>query len=72
MRSHCSAGCLKWNIFFSVNVIEDIANKMQNINNPIAAINTLLRELDLEADAETDTRATGTPLYTPFEGFCGE
>lgn len=62
MQSHGSAWCLKWNIFFSVNVIEEIANKMQNINNPIVAINTLLRELDLEADTETDTRATGTPL----------
>uniref|UniRef100_A0A673IC20 Nucleoporin 160 n=1 Tax=Sinocyclocheilus rhinocerous TaxID=307959 RepID=A0A673IC20_9TELE len=40
------------------NVIQDILNKLQDISNPTVAINTLLRELDLEADAETDTRPT--------------
>ncbi|CAM4735240.1 unnamed protein product [Leuciscus chuanchicus] len=44
------------------NVIEEIANKLQDIFNPIVAMNTLLRELDLEADAETDTRPTGQSL----------
>lgn len=43
-----------------MNVIEEIANKLQDIFNPIVAMNILLRELDLEADAETDTRPTGT------------
>uniref|UniRef100_A0A673IH03 Nucleoporin 160 n=1 Tax=Sinocyclocheilus rhinocerous TaxID=307959 RepID=A0A673IH03_9TELE len=32
------------------NVIQDILNKLQDISNPTVAINTLLRELDLEAD----------------------
>uniref|UniRef100_A0A673J4E6 Nuclear pore complex protein Nup160-like n=1 Tax=Sinocyclocheilus rhinocerous TaxID=307959 RepID=A0A673J4E6_9TELE len=41
------------------NVIQDITNKLQDINNPIVAINMLLRELDLETDAETDSRHTG-------------
>ncbi|XP_056108033.1 nuclear pore complex protein Nup160 isoform X1 [Rhinichthys klamathensis goyatoka] len=45
-----------------VNVIQDIENKLQDIFNPIVAMNTLLRELDLEADAETDTRPTGQSL----------
>uniref|UniRef100_A0A673J4P1 Nuclear pore complex protein Nup160-like n=1 Tax=Sinocyclocheilus rhinocerous TaxID=307959 RepID=A0A673J4P1_9TELE len=40
------------------NVIQDITNKLQDINNPIVAINMLLRELDLETDAETDSRHT--------------
>uniref|UniRef100_A0A8C1TAD7 Nucleoporin 160 n=1 Tax=Cyprinus carpio TaxID=7962 RepID=A0A8C1TAD7_CYPCA len=44
------------------NVIQDIANKLQDINNPIVAINMLLRELDLETDAETDSRHSGQPL----------
>uniref|UniRef100_A0A671P196 Nuclear pore complex protein Nup160-like n=1 Tax=Sinocyclocheilus anshuiensis TaxID=1608454 RepID=A0A671P196_9TELE len=44
------------------NVIQDILNKLQDISNPTVAINTLLRELDLEADAETDTRPTGQSL----------
>ncbi|RXN36925.1 nuclear pore complex Nup160 [Labeo rohita] len=46
----------------NVNVVQDIVNKLQDISNPIVAINTLLRELDLEADAETDTRSTGQSL----------
>ncbi|XP_039512656.1 nuclear pore complex protein Nup160 isoform X2 [Pimephales promelas] len=45
-----------------VNVIQEIENKLQDIFNPIVAMNTLLRELDLEADAETDTRPTGQSL----------
>uniref|UniRef100_A0A673IUA0 Nuclear pore complex protein Nup160-like n=1 Tax=Sinocyclocheilus rhinocerous TaxID=307959 RepID=A0A673IUA0_9TELE len=44
------------------NVIQDITNKLQDINNPIVAINMLLRELDLETDAETDSRHTGQSL----------
>uniref|UniRef100_A0A8C2H8N8 Nucleoporin 160 n=1 Tax=Cyprinus carpio TaxID=7962 RepID=A0A8C2H8N8_CYPCA len=40
------------------NVIQDILNKLQDISNPTVAINTLLRELDLEADAETESRPT--------------
>ncbi|XP_051547988.1 nuclear pore complex protein Nup160 isoform X1 [Myxocyprinus asiaticus] len=42
----------------TVSVIEDIANKLQDIRNPITAISVLLRELDLETDAETDTGPT--------------
>ncbi|XP_029010164.1 nuclear pore complex protein Nup160 isoform X2 [Betta splendens] len=34
------------------NVIDDIQNKMQDIRNPISAMMVLLRELDLETDAE--------------------
>uniref|UniRef100_A0A8C2DF79 Nucleoporin 160 n=1 Tax=Cyprinus carpio TaxID=7962 RepID=A0A8C2DF79_CYPCA len=44
------------------NVIQDILNKLQDISNPTVAINTLLRELDLEADAETESRPTGQSL----------
>ncbi|XP_056307658.1 nuclear pore complex protein Nup160-like [Danio aesculapii] len=44
------------------NVIGDIANKLQDIYNPVAAMNMLLRELDLESDAEPDTRHAGQSL----------
>uniref|UniRef100_A0A8C2EYK3 Nucleoporin 160 n=1 Tax=Cyprinus carpio TaxID=7962 RepID=A0A8C2EYK3_CYPCA len=48
------------------NVIQDIANKLQDINNPIVAINMLLRELDLETDAETDSRHSGLDSCQPL------
>ncbi|XP_057184920.1 nuclear pore complex protein Nup160 isoform X1 [Triplophysa rosa] len=38
--------------------IQDIANKLLDVRNPIGAMNLLLRELDLETDAETDSRPT--------------
>ncbi|XP_056595855.1 nuclear pore complex protein Nup160 isoform X2 [Triplophysa dalaica] len=38
--------------------IQDIANKLLDVRNPIGAMNLLLRELDLETDAETDNRPT--------------
>ncbi|KAL0968663.1 hypothetical protein UPYG_G00269910 [Umbra pygmaea] len=34
------------------NVMEDIQNKLQDIRNPVAAMTTLIREMDLETDAE--------------------
>ncbi|CAK6984923.1 nuclear pore complex protein Nup160, partial [Scomber scombrus] len=34
------------------NVIEDIQNKLQDVRNPTAAMMILLREMDLETDAE--------------------
>lgn len=36
----------------SDNVIEEIQNKLQNIRNPMAAMMVLLRELDLETEAD--------------------
>ncbi|KAA0724099.1 Nuclear pore complex protein [Triplophysa tibetana] len=38
--------------------IQDVANKLLDVRNPIGAMNLLLRELDLETDAETDSRPT--------------
>lgn len=35
----------------SENVIEDIQNKLQDVRNPVAAMNLLLREMDLETEA---------------------
>ncbi|TRZ00171.1 hypothetical protein DNTS_020923, partial [Danionella cerebrum] len=46
----------------TVNVIEDIANRLQEVYNPIGAMKVLLRELDLEPDAEIDTRNAGGSL----------
>ena len=37
----------------SENVIEEIQNKLQDIRNPMMAMSVLLREMDLEMDAET-------------------
>lgn len=39
-------------LFFSDNVIADITNKLQDVRNPLAAMNALLRELDLETDID--------------------
>ena len=36
----------------SDNVIEDIQDKLQDVRNPTAAMMVLLREMDLESDAE--------------------
>uniref|UniRef100_A0A8C6T4G5 Nucleoporin 160 n=1 Tax=Neogobius melanostomus TaxID=47308 RepID=A0A8C6T4G5_9GOBI len=36
----------------SENVIEDIQNKLQDVRNPVSAMNALLREMDLETDTE--------------------
>ncbi|XP_030633341.1 nuclear pore complex protein Nup160 [Chanos chanos] len=48
------------------NVMEDIQNKLQDIRNPIAAMTVLLRDMDLETDAESGADATaftgGQPL----------
>ncbi|XP_062856315.1 nuclear pore complex protein Nup160 isoform X2 [Trichomycterus rosablanca] len=40
------------------NVMNDITNKLQDVRNPLAAMNALLRELDLEAEPETPDMAT--------------
>lgn len=42
---------------FSDNVIADITNKLQDVRNPLAAMNILLRELDLEAELDTPDTA---------------
>ncbi|XP_049929502.1 nuclear pore complex protein Nup160 [Epinephelus moara] len=39
------------------NVIEDIQNKLQDIRNPMAAMMTLLREMDLETETEVGGEA---------------
>lgn len=36
----------------SENVIEEIQNKLQDIRNPLVAMAVLLREMDLETDAD--------------------
>lgn len=38
---------------FSNDLIDEITNKMQDVRNPVAAMSTLLRELDLEAEFDT-------------------
>lgn len=48
----------------SVTGIQDIANKLLDVRNPIGAMNLLLRELDLETDAEIDRPTTGTGRFT--------
>lgn len=46
---------------FSDNLIADITNKLQDVRNPLAAMNALLRELDLEAELDTpDTTLSRT------------
>ncbi|XP_062403164.1 nuclear pore complex protein Nup160 [Sardina pilchardus] len=44
----------------SENIIEEIQNKLQDIRNPMVAMSVLLREMDLETDA--DTGAEGAAL----------
>ncbi|CAL1594807.1 unnamed protein product [Knipowitschia caucasica] len=49
----------------SENVLEDIQNKLQDVRSPVSAMNVLLRELDLEAEAETETpQSTAHSLQT--------
>ncbi|XP_076878725.1 LOW QUALITY PROTEIN: nuclear pore complex protein Nup160 [Brachyhypopomus gauderio] len=42
----------------SDDVIEDITNKLQDVRNPLAAMNALLRELDLETDMDMSPEGT--------------
>ncbi|XP_076018767.1 nuclear pore complex protein Nup160 [Genypterus blacodes] len=42
-------------------VIENIQNKLQDIRNPMAAMNVLLREMDLETDSEVGGEGGVTP-----------
>lgn len=66
-NSHTSCWSIWWlklNVLHSVTEIQDIANKLLEVRNPIGAMNLLLRELDFETDAETDSRlTTGTGRF---------
>uniref|UniRef100_A0A8C4ZUY2 Nuclear pore complex protein Nup160 n=1 Tax=Gadus morhua TaxID=8049 RepID=A0A8C4ZUY2_GADMO len=46
----------------SDNVIEDIQDKLQDVRNPVAAMMVLLREMDLESDAEAVNVCPGQSL----------
>lgn len=45
----------------SDNVIEEIRNKLQDVRNPMAAMTVLMREMDLETDAELGGEAPIPP-----------
>lgn len=57
-------------LFFSDNLIADITNKLQDVRNPLAAMNALLRELDLEAELDIpDTTLSRTGEITITHGM---
>lgn len=67
----CSCSCASFFYFIlsvighlvscSDNVIEEIRNKLQDVRNPMAAMTVLLREMDLETDAELGGEAPIPP-----------